>query len=193
MLRVDLVLRVVNGVLVAVIVHSICISNSLRISHRENGSFEMLSLQEEKLSNKLKECGLVAGESSPVVFCNSQGDVRCVVHGDSFTFLAFEDHLCQIEESLRNHCRVVVRGVLCLEPADLKKISVKGRQLVWTEQGIVHDADRTEKGLWLACESAGNSTGGRAHSSTTMLWFLILDSLMSSLFLSLRHRNPKRS
>ena len=29
----------------------------------------------------------------------------------------------------------------------------------------------TEKGLWLACESAGDSTGGRAHSSTAMLWF----------------------
>ena len=46
MLRVDLVLRVINGVLVAVIVHSIliCIPNSLHISHRENGSFEVLSL-----------------------------------------------------------------------------------------------------------------------------------------------------
>ena len=31
----------------------------------------------------------------------------------------------------------------------------------------------TEKELWLASESAGNSTGGRAHSSTAMLWFLL--------------------
>ena len=44
-LRVDLVLRVVNGVLVAVIVHSFCIPNSCIISHRENGNFEVLSLQ----------------------------------------------------------------------------------------------------------------------------------------------------
>ena len=43
LLRVDLVFRVVNGVLVAVIVHSICIPNFLHISHRENGSFEVLS------------------------------------------------------------------------------------------------------------------------------------------------------
>ena len=28
----------------------------------------------------------------------------------------------------------------------------------------------TEKGLCLACESAGDSTGGRAHSPTAMLW-----------------------
>ena len=42
----------------------------------------------------------------------------------------------------------------------------------------------TEKELWLACESAGDSTGGRAHSPTAMLCFFKLDSLMSSLLLS---------
>ena len=31
----------------------------------------------------------MAGKSSPVVFCNLQGDVR----GDGFTFLALEDQL----------------------------------------------------------------------------------------------------
>ena len=30
----------------------------------------------------------------------------------------------------------------------------------------------TEKELWLVCESAGNSTSGRAHSPTAMLCFL---------------------
>ena len=44
----------------------------------------------------------------------------------------------------------------------------------------------TEKGLWLACESAGESTGVRAHSPTAMPWFLILDIVMLSLFPSLR-------
>ena len=39
----------------------------------------------------------------------------------------------------------------------------------------------TEKELWLACGSAGNITCGRAHSPTGMLWFLLLNSLMSSL------------
>ena len=33
---------------------------------------------------------------------------------------------------------------------------------------------------------AGDSTGGRAHSPTAMLWFFLLNSLMSALFLSLR-------
>ena len=44
------------------------------------------------------------------------------------------------------------------------------------------------KGLRLACQSTGNSTGGRAHGLTAMLCFVRLNSLMSALFLSLRRR-----
>ena len=43
---------------------------------------------------------------------------------------------------------------------------------------------KDEKGLWLACQSIGNITGGRAHGPTAMLCFVLLDSLMLSLFLS---------
>ena len=35
-------------------------------------------------------------------------------------------------------------------------------------------------GCGLASESAGNSKGGRAYSSSGMLWFFLLNSLMSS-------------
>ena len=37
-----------------------------------------------------------------------------------------------------------------------------------------HGRMSTEKGLWLACESAGDSTSGRAHSPTAMLCFFLL-------------------
>ena len=53
-----------------------------------------------------------------------------------------------------------------------EEVSVAVRQHGWT---------CTQRGLWLTCGSAGNSTGGRAHSPTAMLWFLLLNSLMSSL------------
>ena len=50
---------------------------------------------------------------------------------------------------------------------------------------------KEEKGLWLACQSTGNSTGGRVHGLTAML--LVVFSFESldvvSLFLSSRHRN----
>ena len=51
----------------------------------------------------------------------------------------------------------------------------------------------TKKGLWLACESAGDSTGGRAHRPTAVLCFFIVDSLMSALFLSLSHHNGMKN
>ena len=41
------------------IVHPICIPNSLRISHRENGSFEVLSLQSKHQSDQ--NCRLFGG------------------------------------------------------------------------------------------------------------------------------------
>ena len=59
-LRVDLVLRVVNGVLVAVIVHSICIPNSCIFHIAKTGLFEVLSLHlpsvtvDRSISNKIE-------------------------------------------------------------------------------------------------------------------------------------------
>ena len=99
------------------------------------------SAWEEDFSNKLAECGLMAGESSPVVFSGFGGDVRCVVHGDDFTFLAFEDQLRRVEETMRSHYSLVVRGVLGPDLDDMKEISILGRKLVWTTGGIVSEAD----------------------------------------------------
>ena len=42
---------------------------------------------------------------------------------------------------MRNHYSLAVRGVLGPESDDLRKISVLGRQVVWTEGGIVYEAD----------------------------------------------------
>ena len=48
---------------------------------------------------------------------------------------------------------------------------------------------KDEKRLWLACQSTGDSTGGRAHGSTVIPCFVLLNSLMSALFLSMRRRS----
>ena len=48
---------------------------------------------------------------------------------------------------------------------------------------------KVEKGLWLACPSTGDSTGGRADGPAAMLCFVLLNSLMSALLLSLRRRS----
>ena len=83
----------------------------------------------------------MASVSSPIVFSSMGGDVRCVVHGDDITLLAFEDQLRRVEETMRSHCSLMVRSVLGPELDDMKEISIPGRKLVWTTGGIVYEAD----------------------------------------------------
>ena len=100
------------------------------------------SAWDEDFSNKLAECGLMAGVSSPVVFPSMGFDVRCIVHEDDFIFLAFEDQLRRVEETMTGHYNLMVRGVVGPELDDMKEISIPGRKLVWTTGRIVYKADR---------------------------------------------------
>ena len=59
-----------------------------------------------------------------------------------------------------------------------------GDEVISTVEEEVRPCDSTggcaqRRGLWLASESAGDRTGGRAHSPTGMLWVFLLSSLMS--------------
>ena len=73
------------------------------------------------------------------------------------------------EQSRRTQEQIVAEVV---SPQPMRRVFVAVRQHGWM---------CTQKGLWLACESAGNSTGVRADSPTAMVWFYLLNSLMSSL------------
>ena len=74
----------------------------------------------------------------------------------------------------------------------MQKQSVAGKIISAIDEIFDRAGDSTggvkeEKGLWLACQSTGNSTGGRAHGLTAMLLvFFLLNSLMSSLSSSRR-------
>ena len=67
------------------------------------------------------------------------------------------------EQSRRTQEQIVVEKVISTVD---EEVFVAVRQHGWM---------CTEKGLWLACESAGDSTGGRAHSPTAMLFFFFLE------------------
>ena len=49
----------------------------------------------------------------------------------------------------------------------------------WEEGRII--VFLTSTWLWFSCESAGNSTGGRAHSPTRFQYVQLLNNSMSSL------------
>ena len=45
------------------------------------------SAWEKDFSEKLEEFGLVTGVSAPTAFYCKEKELRCVVHGDDFTFM----------------------------------------------------------------------------------------------------------
>ena len=53
------------------------------------------------------------------------------------------------------------------------------------------DGVKDQKGPRLACQSTGDSTGGLARGPTAMLYFVLLNRLMSVLFLSLWRRSHR--
>ena len=96
---------------------------------------------EEDFSGKLAGMGLKAGKSSSVVFCDVEREVRCVVHGDDFTFLAYEDDLERLRVAMSEAYLMTVRGVLGPDPKDQKEITILNRKLVWSEGGLTYEAD----------------------------------------------------
>ena len=96
---------------------------------------------EEDFSGKLAGMGLKAGKSSSVVFCDVEREVRCVVHGDDFTLLAYEDDLERLRVAMSEAYLMTVRGVLGPDPKDQKEITILNRKLVWSEGGLTYEAD----------------------------------------------------
>ena len=80
---------------------------------------------------KLAEVGLAKGVANPTVFHNPVNDLRCVVHGDDFTFLGWEEDLEEMVKHLEKHYELKVRGVLGGEKGDDEEITILNRKVSW--------------------------------------------------------------
>ena len=60
----------------------------------------------------MKTAGFTAGKYSPVVFWHRERELRCVVHGDDFTFLGNSKNLAWIEDHMRGWYEIKMRGIL---------------------------------------------------------------------------------
>ena len=65
---------------------------------------------EDKYSSHLESMGFIKGKSSPCTFFHPHKGVRCVVHGDNFTFLGNEDELRWCTQMMKDEYEVKVRG-----------------------------------------------------------------------------------
>jgi hypothetical protein len=108
---------------------------------------------ETDYSEKMLSEGFVKGLSCPVVFRHEGRDLDCVVHGDDFTFLGFDEDLDWIELKMRKWYEIKIRGRLGPEPKDDKQIVILGRIVKWHGWGITWQADPRHRRL--VCEHYG--------------------------------------
>ena len=105
------------------------------------GTRDAASNWEDAYTQHLLGHGLVQGKSSPCVFRHPTRKVRCVVHGDDFTFLESDEELDFCIQIMQGQYDVKVRGMLGPDRNDDKTMTILNRCLEWEADGIHYEAD----------------------------------------------------
>ena len=96
---------------------------------------------EHKYASHLIENGFKRGKASPCAFWNPETGVRCVVHGDDFTFAGRDEELVKCTDMMKAEYDIKVRGKLGPDAKDDKDITILNRCIKWTATGIQYEAD----------------------------------------------------
>ena len=91
---------------------------------------------EEDYAGRLEKVGYKRGIAAPTVFWNKDAEVRVVVHGDDFTFMGTDEQLDVAQDLMKKWYEVKVRGRLGDGVGDCQEITILGRTLRWTEDGL---------------------------------------------------------
>jgi hypothetical protein len=100
------------------------------------------SAWEKDYSERLEGIGLVRGKAAPTAFFHSVWSCSCVVHGDDFTFLGYEEDLAQIVKAMKGWYELKVRGILGDGPGDVDKIKILNREVRFISGSLEMEADR---------------------------------------------------
>ena len=96
---------------------------------------------EDTYAEKLMGIGFEQGASAPTLFKHVEKSMECVVHGDDFTILGFEEDLLELSKTMMSWFEIKVRGILGPDAHDLKSLSILNRNVEWLEWGIKIEAD----------------------------------------------------
>ena len=113
-----------------------------RLRHWLYGMRPAASAWEKNYTDRLESIGFVRGLAAPTAFYNAALDCSCVVHGDDFTFLGFDEDLLEIANSMRGWYELKVRGILGEAAGDVKSIAILNRELSWSHESLEYEADR---------------------------------------------------
>ena len=68
------------------------------------------SAWEKDYTDRLESIGFVRGTAAPTAFYSPAMDCSCVVHGDDFTFLGYDEDLQKVASDMRGWYELKVRG-----------------------------------------------------------------------------------
>ena len=101
------------------------------------GMRQAASAWERDYSEKLVAMGFEKGIVAPTVFFWKSKGVRCVVHGDDFTFTGKREDLLAIKSKMEESYELKMRALLGDEPGDDREITILNRRIRW-EGGCLH-------------------------------------------------------
>ena len=75
------------------------------------------------------------------MFYNKGTETRLVVHGDGFTKSGLRKELMRIRRKMLEWYEIKDRGIMGSGGDELKEVTILGRSLRWTEEGLEYEAD----------------------------------------------------
>ena len=112
-----------------------------RLNRSMYGTRDAAANWEDKYSSHLVAQGFIRGRSSPCTFFHPARGIRCVVHGDDFTFLGCEDDLKWCTQMMKDEYEIKLRGMLGPDKHDDKKMTILNRCIEWRKNEIWYEAD----------------------------------------------------
>ena len=109
-------------------------------------------------SGKLVEVGFERGDSCGVAFYHPHRDLSLAVHGDDFTFCGLEEDLLWVKDLMQSWFEIKMRGILGGDEGDVRQITLLGRVITWTPDGIEYEADPKHRQLVLDYFGLGNGS-----------------------------------
>ncbi len=99
---------------------------------------------EMEWQDEFKGEGFAMGKAAPTTIWNEDKEVRCVVHGDDFTFLGRDVDLKRMSKRMAEWYEIKVRALLGPEAGDDKEITILNRTVRWKKNEIEYEADRKD-------------------------------------------------
>ena len=99
------------------------------------GTRDAAKLWEAMYSAELEKMGFKRGQANPCCFYCPTLDVRCVVHGDDFTFEGEDKDLDVIQKKMEAAFECKVEGRFGGKPEHKKEVRVLNRIMAWTVDG----------------------------------------------------------